>query len=161
VAEVCERQLAKNHVSKTAVANYLGITPQSAWQQFKEKRITADMLIAVVTLTDMDADEVKKLLTIEGKVRKAGHFCVMPKAKNFTQGQKIDHQGERVAEACERQLAKNHVSKTAVANYLGISPSTVCQQFKRKRITADTLLAVVTMTDMDADEVKKMLTIER
>jgi hypothetical protein len=46
------------------VAEYVGVTPQAVWNQFRNKKLTTEVLMASVTLSGMDAETVKNMLTI-------------------------------------------------------------------------------------------------
>lgn len=75
-------------------------------------------------------------------------------------GEKLEQQHAKITDTCEYQLFKAKRSKSEVARYLGVSPAAVCCQFTRKSITTPVLMAVVTLTDMDAESVKQMLTVD-
>jgi hypothetical protein len=83
----------------------------------------------------------------------------MPKVRGLTLEQKVDYQRGRISDACEYQTVKKHIRKKEIARIAGISPQAVSTQFTRKSITTDVLMAIVTLSDMSADDVKSMLTI--
>jgi predicted transcriptional regulator len=85
----------------------------------------------------------------------------MPKVRGLTVAQKIDYQRERISDVCEFALIKARVSKTEVAEYVGVTPQAVWNQFRNKKLTTEVLMASVTLSGMDAETVKNMLTISK
>jgi hypothetical protein len=47
------------------VAEIAGITPAAVSHQFREKRLSIDVLIAVISMTGAEGDELKRMLTIK------------------------------------------------------------------------------------------------
>lgn len=84
----------------------------------------------------------------------------MPRIKGFTKEQKINYQKERVAETCELLLMRHKIKKTAVAEYLGITPQAVSCQFRNRKLTLETVMCVITLTNADPDKIKETLTIQ-
>ena len=84
----------------------------------------------------------------------------MPRVKGLTSEQKINYQKERVAETCELLLIRNKIKKTAIAEYLGITPQAVSYQFRNKQLTLEVVMCVITMTNADPDKIKETLTIQ-
>jgi hypothetical protein len=85
----------------------------------------------------------------------------MPKVKGLTLEQKVDYQRGRISDACEYQVVKHSIRKKDIAKIAGLSPQAVSLQFSRKSISTDVLMAIVTLSDMDAKSVKDMLTIQQ
>lgn len=65
VSEECEFQMMKQRIKKTDIARCIGVTPQAVAYQFRNKSISVDVLIAVVTLSDMDPANIKDMLTAD------------------------------------------------------------------------------------------------
>lgn len=83
----------------------------------------------------------------------------MPRIKGLTNEQKVDYQRVLLAERLDFALYKSKISKSMLAYYIGITPQAVCKQFAKKRISTEVIIAVVTLTNLEPEEVKRMLTI--
>lgn len=84
----------------------------------------------------------------------------MPRIRGFTSEQKIDHQMKLLAERCDLLLYKNKISKSKVADYVGITPQAICRQFSKGHLTAEVVIAIATMTNEDPAKFGSMLVIE-
>jgi plasmid maintenance system antidote protein VapI len=85
----------------------------------------------------------------------------MPRVRGYTARQKLDFQKKHMAETCEILLVKNRVTKKKVADFVGITPETVCQQLHgRQNISTGVLIAIISLTDADAETVINMLKIK-
>jgi hypothetical protein len=84
----------------------------------------------------------------------------MPRVRGFTTRQKLDFQMKHTAESCEILLLKNRISKKDVAEFVGISPSAVCHQFKERRITLEVLISVISLTNVDPEGIKNLLVVK-
>jgi predicted transcriptional regulator len=84
----------------------------------------------------------------------------MPRTRGYTAEQKLDFQTKHTAETCEFLLMQNRVSKSSVAEFVGITPAAVSAQFRGKRLTVEVLIAVLSLTDADPDRIERMLKIK-
>jgi predicted transcriptional regulator len=85
----------------------------------------------------------------------------MPRTRGYTAEQKLDFQMKHVAETCEILLVKNRVTKKKVAELAGISPQAVGQQLHGiANVSTEVVIAIISLTDPEADEVLRMLTIK-
>lgn len=64
LADRCDVLLYEKKVSKSKVAEYVGKTPQAIGKQFRSKRLSVDVLIAIVTLTKIEPERLKDFLTV-------------------------------------------------------------------------------------------------
>ena len=51
-------------VPQTNIASRIGITPQAVHNQFKTNNISLPVLMAIITMTDPDAETVKGMLKV-------------------------------------------------------------------------------------------------
>lgn len=75
----------------------------------------------------------------------------------LTAQQKFIRQREKMSEECDVLLLRKKISHSKVANFIGISPQAVNQQFRDRKVTVETVMAVFYLTDADADEIKKIM----
>lgn len=64
LARRCRAMLAEAKISKSEVARYLNVSPQSICQQFDRDSITTSTLIAICTMTNAEADKIAELLKV-------------------------------------------------------------------------------------------------
>lgn len=64
LTERCERIMRSEDISKTKVASYLEISPQSVAQQFQRKHITMEVFITVCTLANINGDVLGEIVKV-------------------------------------------------------------------------------------------------
>lgn len=84
----------------------------------------------------------------------------MPRVRGFTIDQKMQHQQDILVEELEVLLTRNKLTKSDIAKYLEITPQTVCYQFRAKNISLSVLMAIISLTNADAELIKRMLQIK-
>lgn len=78
----------------------------------------------------------------------------------LTAQQKFIRQREKMSDDCDFLLFRKKISHSKVADFIGITPQAVNQQFRDKRVTIETAMAVFYLTDADANEIKKIMKME-
>lgn len=83
----------------------------------------------------------------------------MPRVKGLTNMQKIEQQKLILAEKCKLLLFEKKIKRKDVAEVAGISPQALGYQLNTGNITLPVLMTLIALTDVDAENIKKMLTI--
>ena len=83
----------------------------------------------------------------------------MPRTVGYTGEQKIRHQQELLAHRCKVLLYDRGITMTKVAEYVGITPQALHWQFRNNRVTTDVLIAVISLTNADAETCEKLIKI--
>lgn len=65
LTEQCELLLFLRKLHKKDVAEFLGITNQSVCKQFREKRLSSEVAMAVFYLTNASAEEIERCVKMK------------------------------------------------------------------------------------------------
>ena len=81
----------------------------------------------------------------------------MPRIKGLSMAQKTDYQKKVLTDHCVLLLQKNHIKKAQIAEAVGITPQAVSNQFSKNNLSTDVVIAIISMTNPEAEEVKNMM----
>lgn len=77
----------------------------------------------------------------------------MPRVRGLSKKQKIAYRKSVLVDRCEILMKHAHVTKTDIANYLGVTQPAISYQFNTGNISIDTLIAVVTLTKAENEDI--------
>jgi predicted transcriptional regulator len=75
----------------------------------------------------------------------------------LTPQQKFLRQRRRMSEECDVLLFRKKLSHTQVAEFMGITPQAVNQQFRDHKVTVDTAMAVFYLTDAKPEDIANIM----
>ena len=83
----------------------------------------------------------------------------MSKVRALTMQQAIYQDAKDVAKFCRRTLKANEITQAQVAEYLGITQPSVCEQLKKdsKHVSLELFIAVIKLCDVDGAEIRRVI----
>lgn len=80
----------------------------------------------------------------------------MPRVRPLTQEARWQSRDEYVANKCVCLMYSYGVKQKEIASLLGVTEGAISHQFKKKKLTLETVLAVVQLTGADANKIMRV-----
>lgn len=84
----------------------------------------------------------------------------MPRVRGLTEKQRIADKKRLLSRKCKAIMSEYGIKQTDVAELTGVTNQAVSYQLNSGNLQTETLIAIVTLSDMPGEDLKRILTAE-